>query len=55
MLHMAGADADAIGGDRSYLVLAMPNVIMNDIRLRGPYVAGKDADGRNSPHNRSKP
>ena len=33
--HVPGADADANAGDRSYLVLAKPNVIMNDIRLRG--------------------
>jgi hypothetical protein len=30
-----GADADASTRDRTYLVLAKPNVIMNDIRLRG--------------------
>jgi hypothetical protein len=29
------ADADADAGDRNYLVLAKPNVIMNDLRLRG--------------------
>jgi hypothetical protein len=28
-------EADADVGDRQYLVLAKPNVIMNDIRLRG--------------------
>jgi hypothetical protein len=41
-----GADADANAGDRSYLVLAKPNVIMNDIRLRGLEVAGSEAAGR---------
>ena len=35
VFSVPGADADANGGDRSYLVLAKPNVIMNDIRLRG--------------------
>jgi hypothetical protein len=35
------ADDDA--GVRNYLVLAKPNVIMNDIRLRGLAVAGSDA------------
>jgi hypothetical protein len=33
---MRWADADADAGDRNYLVHARPNVIMNDIRLRGP-------------------
>ena len=32
---MPGADSDADAGNRSYLVLVKPNVIMNDIRLRG--------------------
>ena len=40
VLHVPGADADDDAGDRSYLVLAKPNVIMNDIRLRGLAVAG---------------
>jgi hypothetical protein len=40
VFHMAGAEADANAGDRNYLVLAKPNVIMNDIRLRGLAVAG---------------
>jgi hypothetical protein len=35
VLHVPGADTDAIAGDRSYLVLAKPDVIANDIRLRG--------------------
>jgi hypothetical protein len=32
VLHEPGADAEANAGDRGYLVLAKPNVIMNDIR-----------------------
>jgi hypothetical protein len=51
VFHMPGADADADVGDRNYLVLAKPDVIMNDIRLRGLAVAGSDAAGRKSPHN----
>jgi hypothetical protein len=39
---------------RSRRVLAKPNVIMNDIRLRGLAVAGKDAAGRKSPHNHAQ-
>ena len=38
---MSGAEAEANAGDRSYLVLAKPNVIMNDIRLRGLAVAAE--------------
>ena len=41
----------AIGND---LVLAKPNVIMNDIRLRGLAVAGTDAAGRKSSHNHAQ-
>jgi hypothetical protein len=33
---MRWADSDDNAGDRSYLVHARPDVIMNDIRLRGP-------------------
>jgi hypothetical protein len=51
LLYVPGADPDDASGDRSYLVLAKPNVIMNDIRLRGLGVAGSDAAGRKSPHN----
>ena len=51
---MPGADADDNAGDRNYLVLAKPNVIMNDIRLRGLAVAGTDAAGRKSPHNHAQ-
>jgi hypothetical protein len=54
VLHVRGADADADSGDRTYLVLAKPNVIMNDIRLRGLAVAGSDAAGRKSPHNHAQ-
>jgi hypothetical protein len=51
VLDVPGADGNANAGDRSYLVLAKPNVIVNDIRLRGLAVAGSDAAGRKSPHN----
>jgi hypothetical protein len=40
VLHVPGADPDAKAGDRNYLVLAKPDVIMNDVRLRGLGVAG---------------
>jgi hypothetical protein len=51
---LPGSDADDDAGDRNYLVLAKPNVIMNDIRLRGLAVAGRDAAGRKSPHNHAQ-
>jgi hypothetical protein len=51
---MPGADAEANVGDRNYLVLAKPNVIMNDIRLRGLAVAGSQAGGRKSPDNHAQ-
>jgi hypothetical protein len=35
VLGVSGADANGNSGDRTYLVLAKPNVIMNDMRLRG--------------------
>ena len=54
MLHVPGADGDDDAGDRNHLVLAKPNVIMNDIRLRGLGVAGSDAAGRKSPHNHAQ-
>jgi hypothetical protein len=54
MLHVPGANADDAAGDRTYLVLAKPNVIMNDIRLRGHAVAGNAAAGRKSPHNHAQ-
>jgi hypothetical protein len=47
-------DVDADPGDRSYLVLAKPNVIMNDTRLRGLAVAGSDVAGRRGPHNHAQ-
>jgi hypothetical protein len=54
VLHVPGADVDDNPGDRNYLVLAKPNVIMKDIRLRGLAVAGRDAAGRKSPHNQAQ-
>jgi hypothetical protein len=54
MLHVPGADGDTNAGDRNHLVLAKPNVIMNEIRLRGLAVAGNDAAGRKSPHNHAQ-
>ena len=54
VLHVPGADADANAGDRNYLVLAKPNLIMNDIRLRGLAVGGSDAAGRKSPDNHAQ-
>jgi hypothetical protein len=53
-LYVSGADADGNGGNRNYLVLARPNVIMNDIRLRGLAVAGTDAADRKSSHNHAQ-
>ena len=35
-------------------MLAKPNVIINDIRLRGLAVAGSEAAGRKSPHNHTQ-
>jgi hypothetical protein len=49
VLHVPDVDADADGGDRNYLVLAKPNVIVNDVGLRGLAVAGSDAAGRKGP------
>ena len=37
-----------------YLVLAKPNVIMNDIRLRGLAVISSDAGGHESVHNHAQ-
>jgi hypothetical protein len=54
VLYVPGADPDEASGDRSYLVLARPNVIMNDIRLRGLGVAGSHAGGRKTPHNHAQ-
>ena len=53
-LYVPGADGDENAGDRNHLVLAKPNVIMNDIRLRGLGVAGSYAAGRKSPHNHAQ-
>jgi hypothetical protein len=54
VFHVPSAGADADTGDRTDLVLAKPNVIMNDIRLRGMAVAGSEAAGRASPHNHAQ-
>lgn len=54
VLHVPGADVDADAGDRTYLVLVKPNVIMNDIRLGGLAVAGSGAAGRKSPPNHAQ-
>jgi hypothetical protein len=54
VVHAPGADADDKAGDRTCLVLAKPNVIMNDMRLRGLAVAGGEAAGRKSPHNHAQ-
>jgi hypothetical protein len=54
IVYVPGADPDDASGDRSYLVLAKPNVIMNDIRLRGLGVAGSQAAGRKTPHNHAQ-
>jgi hypothetical protein len=53
-LHVPGEDAEANAGDRTYLVLTKPNVIMNDTLLRGLSVAGSDTAGRKSPHNHAQ-
>jgi hypothetical protein len=50
----AGADGNGNAGDRNHLVLAKPNVIMNDTRLRGLGLTGSDAAGRKSPHNHAQ-
>jgi hypothetical protein len=54
VLYVPGTDADDASGDRSYLVLAKANMIMNDIRLRGLGVAGSHAAGRKTPHNHAQ-
>jgi hypothetical protein len=53
VLHVPG-EADADAGDRTYLVLAKPNVIMSDIRFRGLALASSDAAGRKSPRNHAQ-
>jgi len=52
-----GADADATAGDPNYLVLAMPNVMINDIRLQGLGlgVAESNAAGRKAPITTHRP
>jgi hypothetical protein len=40
VLRVPGEDTDGNADDRTYLVLAKPNVIMNDIRLRGWALGG---------------
>lgn len=47
-------DAENTARDRTYLVLAKPNVIMNEIRLRGLAVAGGLAAGRKRPPNHAQ-
>jgi hypothetical protein len=54
VLHLPGSDADGDSGDRTYLVLAKPNVIMNDMRLRGLAIGGTEAAGRRSPPNHAQ-
>jgi hypothetical protein len=54
VLHLPGSDADDDAGDRNYLVLARPNVIMNYTRVRGLAVAGREAAGRKSAHNHAQ-
>jgi hypothetical protein len=54
VLHVPGADGNDNAGDRNHLVLAKPNVIMNDTRLRRLGVAGSDAAGRKNPHNHAQ-
>jgi hypothetical protein len=54
VLHVPGADANNSAGDRTYLVLTKPNVIMNDTRLLGLAVAGSDAAGRKSRENHAQ-
>jgi hypothetical protein len=34
VLHVPGTEADADAGDRNYLVLAKPNVIMNECAVK---------------------
>ncbi len=54
VMHVPGAEGNDDAGDRTYLVLAKPNVIMNDVRLRGLAVAGSDAAGRKNFHNHAQ-
>jgi len=52
LLRLVNADANV--GDRNDVVLATPNMIMNDIRLRGLAVAGSEAAGRKNPDNHAQ-
>jgi hypothetical protein len=55
VFHVPGARmGTAMQAIRKYLVLAKPNVIINDIRLRGLAPAGSDAARRKSPHNHAQ-
>jgi hypothetical protein len=54
VFHVPGADVNDTTGERTYLVLARPDVIMNDLRLRGLAVAAGNAAGRKSPHNHAQ-
>jgi hypothetical protein len=51
---MRSADADNTAGDRNYLGLATPKVIMNDTRLRAPAVADNNTFDRESVHNHAQ-
>jgi hypothetical protein len=51
---MRSADANNTAGDRNYLGLAKPKVIMNDIRLRAPAVADNNTFDRESVHNHAQ-
>jgi hypothetical protein len=55
VLHVPAADAGDDAGDRTYLVLAKRNVIMNDTRLRELAVAGNDAAGGRVPTTMPRP
>jgi hypothetical protein len=55
VLHMAGPEANAEAGDRTYLVLAKSDMIMNDTRIRGLAVAGSEAAGRKNPATMPRP
>jgi hypothetical protein len=54
VLHVPG-EADADVGDRNYQVLAKPNVIMNDIRLRGLAVLAMTLSVGRAPTTRPRP
>jgi hypothetical protein len=54
VLRVPGADAEDDAGDRNYLVLAKPSVIMNDARLRGLRLQAAKPPGRKSTHNHAQ-